>query len=367
VDLVINGRFLSQRATGVQRVAREVTGAIDRLLDEGRYPGVRARLVVQADADPAPLGLRRIEVEVARGAQGHAWEQAILPRRLRGGILLCLGNSAPLATLLSARPPAVVLHDQAYQRFPADYSRAYRWAHRVIEAGVIARAGPLLLVSESEREALGARYRVAAARAVVAPNGSWVADDVPARAPRHIPSAPRYGLFIGRPNMRKNIAGVLSTAIGLARERAQPFRFAGPGADDLAVQIPADVRGLIRLDGYVADSALPALYAGAAYLLYPSFYEASGLPPSEAMTFGCPVVAADLPVLRERCGDAAEYCDPACRNSIRAAVLAILDVPGHAAALTDKGYARAASLTWRHQAEIIIEALLSRESGPNQK
>ncbi len=361
LDLVINGRFLSQPATGVQRVAREFVRALDRLLGEGRLPHVQARLVAQDDADPAPLELRHVTFDAAPGARGHLWEQRVLPHHVRGGTLLCLGNSAPLANLLSDRPVGVMLHDQAHLLFPRDYSRSYRLAHRLLEACIVRRARPLILVSESERHALAQRRSGLPPNAIVAPNGSWM-DDRPVgfAPPASRLSSPRgYGLFVGTLNGRKNIDGIIATAVRLARERNHRFRFVGPQPDarSVADRIPADLRPLIQFTGYAADGELPELYRNAAYLLYPSFYEASGLPPSEAMTFGCPVVASDLPVLRERCGAAAIYCNPHDPVSIHDAVAQILDHPERAAALTQHGLEQASRFTWRRQALLIVEAL----------
>jgi glycosyltransferase involved in cell wall biosynthesis len=167
----------------------------------------------------------------------------------------------------------------------------------------------------------------------------------------------RYGLFIGAPSRRKNIDAVLSTAIGLARLRAHRFQLVGPDVERLRAQVPSDVAHLIEFRGYIRDDELPGLYRDAAYLLFPSFYEASGLPLSEAMTFGCPIVASDLPVMRERCGEAAIYCDPHDADSIRQAVDQLLGDPARMAELRRRGPHQAAQFTWRRQAELIVEAM----------
>lgn len=364
LDLAINGRFLSQRATGVQRVAREFTRALDRLLGEGLYPHLHVRLVAQADPDTdaavRALELAHIVVERAGGAGGHLWEQAVLPFHVGDAALLCLGNTAPLLSLMGRGRVGVMLHDQAYRLFPGDYSRGYRMLHGVIGVALLRRAAVLFLVSETERRTIAARCRPARSRMTVTPNGSWI-DDAPAPARSASErDGPRYGLYVGSFTGRKNIEAVLAVAIALARDRGEHFRFVGPenaAARDLQARIPAALSSHIRFLGYVPNEALPALYGGAAYLLYPSFYEASGLPPSEAMAFGCPVVVSDLPVLHERCGDAAIYCDPHDTGSIERAILQILDDPNAAATLAAKGRARAELFTWRGQARAIVERL----------
>ena len=65
---------------------------------------------------------------------------------------------------------------------------------------------------------------------------------------------------------------------------------------------------------------LAALYRRAALLLMPSEAEGFGLPLVEAMACATPVIASDIPVLREIGADAAVYC-------------AVADVPAWSTAL----------------------------------
>lgn len=75
-----------------------------------------------------------------------------------------------------------------------------------------------------------------------------------------------------------------------------------------------DVIFLPRLD----EAELPVLYSTASALIFPSTYEGGGIPVMEAMACGCPIVAADIPAVREFAGEAAICFDE--RN-----VLAIAD------------------------------------------
>jgi glycosyltransferase involved in cell wall biosynthesis len=68
--------------------------------------------------------------------------------------------------------------------------------------------------------------------------------------------------------------------------------------------VESGVRSLPFLDREV----LAAVYRRATLLLQPSDAEGFGLPVAEAMACGCPVIASDLPVLREVGGDAAVFC-----------------------------------------------------------
>jgi len=64
----------------------------------------------------------------------------------------------------------------------------------------------------------------------------------------------------------------------------------------------------IRQLPYLSHAVLAAVYRRAAIVLQTSEMEGFGLPPLEAMACGSVVLVSDLPVLREVCGDCAEYC-----------------------------------------------------------
>jgi glycosyltransferase involved in cell wall biosynthesis len=80
----------------------------------------------------------------------------------------------------------------------------------------------------------------------------------------------------------------------------------------------------IKMLEYVRSSSLPYLYQGAYCLVFPSLYEGFGLPPIEAMTFGCPVITSNVSSLPEVCGNAALYVDPYDVKDIRQALEKLL-------------------------------------------
>lgn len=71
-----------------------------------------------------------------------------------------------------------------------------------------------------------------------------------------------------------------------------------------------DLKGHVRELGKCGDAELANVIAGARALLMPSFAEGFGLPLSEALQLGTPVIASDLPVFREFAGDIPTYLDP---------------------------------------------------------
>ena len=97
MTLYINGRFLTQPVSGVQRYAHELLRALDQALVLS--PGAQAMLgpvTVLAPTGAVAPEWARLRLRHLRGGSGHVWEQGALGRATRDGVLLSLGNSGPL-------------------------------------------------------------------------------------------------------------------------------------------------------------------------------------------------------------------------------------------------------------------------------
>jgi hypothetical protein len=114
-DFVINGRFLAQPVTGVQRQAREITGSIDRMLSRSKG---RVRLLGPTKATSVP-DYKSIDVTQLGFAMGYLWEQSELLLRVDKQILsLC--NSGPAYSANQV----VCIHDVNVFREADSYSFA---------------------------------------------------------------------------------------------------------------------------------------------------------------------------------------------------------------------------------------------------
>jgi glycosyltransferase involved in cell wall biosynthesis len=98
-----------------------------------------------------------------------------------------------------------------------------------------------------------------------------------------------------------------------------------PAQRDLAQQLHLD--GLILELPFLDRPVLAAVYRKATLVLQPSDAEGFGLPVAEAMACGTPVIASDLPVLREVGGEAAVYCPPGNEAIWANEVLGLLNIP----------------------------------------
>jgi len=94
------------------------------------------------------------------------------------------------------------------------------------------------------------------------------------------------------------------------------------------------------------DSVLAGLYASAKAFIYPSLYEGFGIPPLEAMAFGCPVVCANASSIPEVVGDAAHLFDPTDASDLQDAVEKVVFSSEYSSRLRAKGYERIKLFSW---------------------
>ncbi|MBL8199450.1 MAG: glycosyltransferase family 4 protein [Chromatiales bacterium] len=106
-----------------------------------------------------------------------------------------------------------------------------------------------------------------------------------------------------------------------------------------------DLDQQVHFPGFVSRTDLVHLYRNALALAFPSHFGPENLPPLEAMALGCPVIAADVPGIREQLGDAALLADPVDPEAWALAIMKLVEEPQTRTQLLAAGHARALSLT----------------------
>jgi glycosyltransferase involved in cell wall biosynthesis len=118
-----------------------------------------------------------------------------------------------------------------------------------------------------------------------------------------------------------------------------------------------DLSNQVHFLGFVPQSDMPALYQNAFALCFTSFFGPDNLPPLEAMSFGCPVVAAAVSGAEEQLGDAAILVDPKKPEEIAEAIKSLLKDNVRRQKLVDNGFIRANSWTVKDYLQEIMAAI----------
>ena len=350
----LNGRFLSQSMTGVQRFSTEIASAIDQHVASGMWPETtvlspsRGR---NSGVNESAERYRRLHHKRVGWMRGHAWEQAELPLAARRGILVNLGNTAPL---LGGLRQVVVIHDASVFDTPESYSFRFRTWYKALQRGLVRHGARIVTVSRFSRSQIAWRLNIDPACIAVMYEGAEhvlrvVAD--PAVLGRNGLRKRRYALVVGSRVAHKNVAALGEAAAWLKR-RGIVIASAG-GFDRNVFQNTTSRDGGERQLGRVSDGELRALYENAACLLFPSRYEGFGLPPLEAMACACPVLAASGGAVREICGERALYFTNSGETSVIKALERLFDENGLADELRAQGPAHAANFTWAASARIL--------------
>lgn len=356
MPIAINGKFTSQRLTGVQRVAREFTSALSRLLPAQAAPVLLVPRDHRDDELP-PAALRRVVPRF----RGVLWEQLALPFAVGGRtLLLSLCNIGPLFK----RQQVLMIHDAAVFDLPEGYSAKFRLWYRFAFALLKRNVRHILTVSAFSKERIVARLGVAPERVSVVPPGVDHFDRLDSDysvLKRLDVSYDGFVLIVGSLAPGKNLARMLEAIALLERERSD-LTFVIVGGQNVKVfgstvrreQVPA--KNIIWA-GYVSDGELKALYENAACFVFPSLYEGFGLPPLEAMYCGCPVIVSREASLPEVCGDAARYCDAHSAEDIAANIAQLMDDIDQRRDMRVKGRAHAQQYRWDASAARLLRVL----------
>ena len=353
--VVFNGRFLTQRTSGVQRYARELLSA-----SAWSWTG-SATLAVPQRVDPKDAGahgLGALRLEPVGRLSGHGWEQIELRASLRDRLLVNLCNTAPVYR----ENQLVVIHDAAVYRFPEAYGARFRLVYRAMLPDIARRSRKLLTISEFSASEL-MRYLGIGARSIdiVTNAGDHIlripADDGILAA--HGLETGRYLFAVGNANPTKNHA-LLHHLEPLLKERGLPLVLAGGELPAIFGQQDSAASPWFKRVGFVSDNALRALYEHAMGFVFPSLYEGCGVPPLEAMHCGCPVIAAQAAAIPETCGTAALYFDPRDGGSLVAACRRLIESAALGAELRAAGHERARQFSWKASSQRL--AALIREA-----
>lgn len=338
--MIINGRFMTRPATGVDRFALELLSALTT------QAPLTAWVPKQATVRPDLPKL--IQASPVGRLGGQAWEQWDLPQHAADAPLINLCNTGPMLR----HQQMVVIHDAATLANPANFNWKFRAWYKILLTNLMRRSKVIASVSKFSASELMRFFPGRKAGVEVISEGGEHILRVPADTriiERLGLQGRRFVFAVGSTSPNKNFAAVLK-AMAVLNDPDLLLVAAGGGNQRVFAAAQLQDPRLLST-GFVSDAELRALYEHAACFVFPSFYEGFGLPPLEAMCCACPVVVSNTSSMPEVCGDAALYCDPADPSSIAAQIRRLLDSPALCAELRQAGLQRAQQFGWAKAAK----------------
>ncbi|QEC74794.1 glycosyltransferase family 4 protein [Mucilaginibacter ginsenosidivorax] len=347
MDIIINARFLTQKLTGVQRFAIEIAKQLKVLIPMVRFvaPSNIIHHHLAEEFDVLIIGKRR----------GVVWEQIDLP------IFLKKNGNPFLVNLCNAAPifygnQAITLHDVAFLVNPDWFNKNFVRFYKFLIPRIAKKARIVFTVSDFSKSEIVKYIGINPLKIKVIYNG--ISD-----LSTPIYTAEAYGnyiLTVGSIEKRKNILTLIEAFNEMPNEGIKlvivgdvsPI-FNNQGNEMMKTN------GNVVFAGRVDDAHLAGLYTNAQMFIYPSLYEGFGIPPLEAMAYGCPTIVSDIDSLKEVCAEASLYINPQSSKSISEGIMLLKNDEVLRNNFIVKGKRNIARFSWQLSARLIVDSITS--------
>jgi glycosyltransferase involved in cell wall biosynthesis len=325
--IVINGRFLARRVTGVERYGREILRYIE--------------------------GNCRVESTHRQGWMGHAWEQFTLPTKLnRNSLLWSPANTGPLMI----RNQVLTIHDLGPLEHPEWFRASFAAWYRLFLPMLARRVRKVFAPSEYMKQKVIRRFGIE--NVTVTPNGVDHAFFHPDANQKEFDLPECYILFVGSLEPRKNLDHLLRAWNEIKNDFKKTWLIIVGVSGNVfkSVNLSHEVERVYFL-GYVGDETLAGLYAKATLFVLPSQDEGFGVPALEAMASGTPVIVSDggaLPEIVDEAGLIFCLSNPV---GLKNALKECLSNVKLRSVLKEKGLVRAQHFPWKTTAELVWKNL----------
>lgn len=348
VDLV----YFTGRKGGTETYAKGLFPALREVAPEFRFVGLTNTETgsIAPDWFPGPV----VQLPIS-GENRLAWAAAELAlvsftaRRIGADLLHCPANFGPAVRLL---PTIVTIHDLLSYRHPELIGGGLAKGVSLLSRRAARAATRVLTDSQASAADVHEFLGVGPERVDVVPLAASppVSSQLDPQSLTHlgIPTGRPFALSTGNRLPHKNFPVLLRAWAGIPGDMRPLLVITGSHGEDplrpLVGELGLD--GDVLLTSWVSTEDLETLYQCAVLYVCPSLFEGFGLPLLEAMQRGCPVLASDIPVLREIGGDAVRYVDATSPETLRAGIVAALSDAASLRRLGTEGQIQAARFSW---------------------
>ncbi len=350
MNIFINSRFLTQKITGSQRFAIEISRQLKKLAPD-RFKFVAPKNIIHWSI------VKELNAEIIGINTGHIWEQIDLPLYLKkqgSPLVLNLVNTAPLFY----KNKIVVIHDVSWKHFPYTVSKKFYLWYKFLIPKIAKNSKLLLTVSNFSKKDLVKELKINEDKIEIIYNS--VSDNF------KFLNLSREKIILSVASLQpyKNLEGLIKAFVLLKNsDKFSDFKLVLVGGynkkvfSNTKIFEMAEGRSDIVFTGYLSDDELIKYYNKASLFVFPSFFEGFGIPPLEAMACGCPCVVSNVASLPEVCGDAAYYVNPYDVDDIARGIEKVLTDESLRQALIKKGFENVKRFSWQESAKKIIEVI----------
>lgn len=308
--IVINGRFLSQKITGVQRFAHEIIRELDKMANDYSF---YIKIIAPQNIIYELEYLINIKL-IKRGLfKGHLWEQLELPFFVsKDEILISLCNTSPIL-----RPHIITIHDIQAKVFPNFFSKKFSVWYNFLNYWNLKNSKKIITVSNFSKQEIIENYNISQDKISVIYNGWQHINRIDINEgilSKYKLEKKKYFFAVGSLNPNKNFEFIVEISKQVPFEQ---FVIAGNINDEIfkETNISQEVFKNVLYLGFISDVELKSLYTFSKALIYPSFYEGFGIPPLEALACGTDIIISNTSSLPEVFGKSATYIDPYNHNT----------------------------------------------------
>lgn len=317
-----DAKRLFNNFTGLGNYSRTLVSNMQRYYPDNQYNLYTPK--VKYNEETTPFLDKNFKVNKAHGLIPSLWRSCSIVQDLKRDkidIYHGLSHDLPFGIQYTKIRSVVTIHDVCYKTFPDMFPFTERSIYELKYRHSCLNSSRIIAISESTKrdiiELLGVdAHKIDVIYQAINPTFYSRQSDIEVSKVIDKYNIPKeYILSVGSINSRKNLLGIVHAYTLLPKELQIPLVIVGNGGEYkeqvLRFATNAGIENkLIMLGNLTSSVDLQAIYQQAELLIYPSFYEGFGLPVTEALLCGTPVITSNVSSLPEAAGPGALYVDP---------------------------------------------------------
>lgn len=362
--------YVGNRLTGIGRVLISVLDELAKQYPMEKYIIFRNYDFKDYDVLTKYDNIQLVDVPYSKesGIKNIWWHQWLFQKLLKK--YHCDLAYIPNFTLLLWKvvPTVVTIHDLIEFNIPEKFSKLRMFYRKLICDPLMAnKSDHILTVSKSSYNDIVKYLGVSPNKVTITPNATdksffklYKQEDVEPVISENGLSYKEYLLFVGSIDYPgKNIKTVIEAYFNLrSKGELENKKLVIIGKNGFNSQVIYDFVNAspykkdVIFTGYLKDKDLPKYYAGAAIMLYLSFFEGFGLPVLEAMSCGTPVICPNTSCFPEIVEDLDVMVSPTDVKGTEEKILKIIKDRAYADKLAEDCYKKSQKYNWADSAKI---------------